>query len=158
MNPMAQPFGAPPPAQPARHEMLNVAAILLMVAAALAMAMGLFLLVMQLVGGDGTWALKYVQDEGLRAKMREQLTQSESMSTKAFGAFWALLIIAANAFIIFAGNKMRTGQNYAFSMAAAVLSTIPFCFTYCCCCLSMPAGIFALVVLLKPEVKASFTS
>jgi hypothetical protein len=28
---------------------------------------------------------------------------------------------------------------------------------FCCCVFSMPAGIWAIVVLMKPEVRAQFT-
>jgi hypothetical protein len=43
------------------------------------------------------------------------------------------------------------------SFIASILAMIP-CFTSCCCLVGLPIGIYALVVLNKPEVKSAFTS
>jgi hypothetical protein len=53
---------------------------------------------------------------------------------------------------------MRNLKGWGMAMTAAVLSVIPLCFNSCCCLIAMPAGIWALVVLNKPEVKSSFTA
>lgn len=156
MNPTAQPFGAPP-AQP-RNDQLNLAAILLMVSAALAIAFALFSLVTTVAGGDGSWLLRFAPDEATRRQLREAIQQGQGNQSKVASMIWPLVILAANAFILFAGTKMKNAQAYSLSMAGAILATIPCCFTSCCCVTSMPAGIFALVLLMKPEVKASFGS
>jgi hypothetical protein len=158
MNPSGQPFGAPPPSAAPRNEQVSLAAILLMVAAGLALAYSLVSLVSSGAGGDGSWALNLVKDEALREKMREAMAKSSGGGSRVAGMLWPLIMIAANAFIIFAGTKMKNFEAYNLSMAAAVLATIPCCFNGCCCITSMPVGIFALVLLMKPEVKASFTS
>lgn len=152
MNPSGQPFGAPP-AQP-RNDQLNLAAILLMVSAAFAIIYGL--MSMLSAGSDGSWIVNLLPDEATKQKMREALAQGKAGGGVA-SMVWPLVIIAANGFIIFAATKMKNAQNHSMSMAAAILATIPCCFNGCCCVLSMPAGIFALVVLMKPEVKSSFT-
>lgn len=54
------------------------------------------------------------------------------------------------------GGKMRKGQSYGFAMTAAILAMIP-CISPCCL-IGLPLGIWALVVLMKPEVKAAFTA
>jgi uncharacterized membrane protein len=51
--------------------------------------------------------------------------------------------------------KMMKLQSYGFAMATAILTLIP-CTNTCCCLLNIGAGIWALVVLAKPEVKAAF--
>jgi hypothetical protein len=39
-------------------------------------------------------------------------------------------------------------------MAAAIMAMIP---CNCCCLLGLPFGIWALVMLMKPEVKSQFS-
>ena len=57
--------------------------------------------------------------------------------------------------VIFVGAlKMQKLQSYGFAMTAAVIAMIP-CISPCCL-LGLPIGIWALVVLMKPEVKSAF--
>jgi hypothetical protein len=56
--------------------------------------------------------------------------------------------------IIFGAIKMMKGQNRTLAMAAAVLSIVPI--TCCAFPLGMIFGIWALVVMMNPEVKAYF--
>ncbi|HEV7645683.1 MAG TPA: hypothetical protein VGO50_17220 [Pyrinomonadaceae bacterium] len=58
--------------------------------------------------------------------------------------------------IIYGAVKMMKGQSRGLSMTAAVLSIIPI--TCCSFPLGMIFGIWALVVLRNPEVKAYFES
>ena len=57
-------------------------------------------------------------------------------------------------FIIYAAMQMQKLQNYGLVMAATIAAMIP-CISPCCL-LGLPIGIWALVVLMKPEVKAAF--
>jgi len=58
--------------------------------------------------------------------------------------------------VVFLGaTKMRNLQSYSFAMAASIIAMIP-CISPCCVP-GLPLGIWALVVLLKPEVKIAFT-
>lgn len=154
MNPTGQPFGSVP--QAPRNEQLNLAAILIMIAAGLALAYSLMTLATSAAGSDGSFLLQFVQDEAAKQKLREAL-KSGGGGSKIPGILWAFVMMGVNAFIIFGGIKMKNAQSYPVAMAAAILSVIPCCFNGCCCISSMPVGIFALVVLMKPEVKASFS-
>lgn len=58
--------------------------------------------------------------------------------------------------IVFGAMQMQQLKSYPLAMAASILSMIPFLSP--CCCVGIPVGIWALVVLLKPEVKSAFTS
>lgn len=156
MNPYAQPFGTT--GTPQQNSNLNLAGILLMVTGVLAIAYGLFSMVMALVGNDGSWALNLVNDPALKEKMRDAMAQQASAGSKVANMVWPLVIIGANFVVVFGGLKMKSAQSYGLSMAAAIISTIPCCFNGCCCITSMPAGIFALVLLTKPEVKSLFTT
>lgn len=69
-----------------------------------------------------------------------------------FGILFIDLIIAP--VIIYGAIQMMKGRKYGLSKAAAILAVIPF--TSCCFLLGIPFGIWAIVVLSKPEVKAYF--
>ncbi|GEM_PF-1026134 len=58
------------------------------------------------------------------------------------------------AVIIYGATRMRRLESYGLAMTASILSLVP-CLN-CGCCLGMPIGIWALVVLTRPEVRASF--
>jgi phage FluMu protein Com len=56
--------------------------------------------------------------------------------------------------VIWGGVKMRNLEGYPLAMAAAIIAMIP-CF-WPCCMLGLPFGIWALVVLSDPMVRAAF--
>ena len=62
------------------------------------------------------------------------------------------LIVAA--FIIYAALKMKELQQWNLAIVASVLAMIP-CISPCCI-IGLPIGIWALVVLNRPEVKEAF--
>ncbi len=66
----------------------------------------------------------------------------------------SILGIAISALIIFAAQKMRALQSYALVVTGAILAVVP-CISPCCC-IGIPVGVWVLVVLFKPEVKAMF--
>jgi hypothetical protein len=57
--------------------------------------------------------------------------------------------------ILLGGLRMKATRGYKLAMTGAICGMIP-----CngCCCIALPIGIWALVVLLKPEVKAAFSA
>jgi hypothetical protein len=65
----------------------------------------------------------------------------------------SLAIAAVNGFLLFGAIKMLRLQNRPMAMAAAIVAMVP---CQCCCLLGLPFGIWALVVLAKPEVKSAF--
>ena len=70
------------------------------------------------------------------------------------GAASAVVGIAVAVFIIFAALKMRELRQWELSLAASIVAMIP-CISPCCI-LGLPIGIWALVILLRPEVKDAF--
>jgi hypothetical protein len=70
------------------------------------------------------------------------------------GAATAIVEIAVAAFIIFAALKMRELKQWELSLAASIVAMIP-CISPCCI-IGLPIGIWALVILLRPEVKEAF--
>jgi hypothetical protein len=63
------------------------------------------------------------------------------------------LSFIANILILIGALKMRKCQSYGLAMTASILCIL--C-DWSCCCLGIGAGIWAIVVLCKPEVKAAF--
>jgi len=66
---------------------------------------------------------------------------------------FGVIVLAVAALIFFGAMKMKALESYGLAMTAAILSIIP-CFSICC--LGIPFGIWALVVLLNDEVKNAF--
>jgi hypothetical protein len=62
--------------------------------------------------------------------------------------------ILMNLLILFGGIKMKKLENHGLAMAASILAMIPCNFP--CCIISLPIGIWAVIVLCKPEVKGAF--
>jgi hypothetical protein len=62
--------------------------------------------------------------------------------------------IASSAFVAYGGLQMQKLQTRTLCMVAATAAMIP-CLSPCCP-LGLPIGIWALVVLNKPEVRAAF--
>lgn len=74
----------------------------------------------------------------------------------AAGAIAAtILLVAINGFICFSATQMMKRESYRGAVAASILALMP-----CSLCfwLSIPMGIWSLVILLQPQVKASFRS
>lgn len=74
----------------------------------------------------------------------------------ALGSVWNVIGLAVAGFVLWAALQMKELKNWTIAVVASVLAMIP-CISPCCI-IGLPIGIWALVVLLKPEVKAAFTS
>lgn len=68
----------------------------------------------------------------------------------------SLISIIAAPLIIYGAIQMIKARRYPIAMLAAILALIPF--SSICCIPSIPIGIWALIVLRNPEVKAIFES
>ena len=77
-----------------------------------------------------------------------------NMMSGGLGVVGAVVAILVGGFIIFGAMKMMNLQAYGLALAAAIVVMLP-CLSPCCC-LGIPAGIWALVVLMNAEVKAAF--
>ena len=62
--------------------------------------------------------------------------------------------IIVSGFILFGALKMKRLENHGLAMATSVVAAVP-CISPCCL-IGLPIGIWAIVVLLKPEVKSAF--
>jgi hypothetical protein len=66
----------------------------------------------------------------------------------------SLAIAALNGFVLFGAIQMLRLRNHGVAAVASVVAMLP---CQCCCLFGLPFGIWALVVLNKPEVKSQFT-
>lgn len=62
--------------------------------------------------------------------------------------------VLGSGFLIWAASQMLKLRSHTPALIASVIAMIP-CWGGCCC-IGLPVGIWALLVLLKPEVKAAF--
>ncbi len=126
------------------REQVQMPAIVLMAVSALGMLGQVGALLARLLGmGLGSLGAR----EGSEAVV--------AMMSGAVGIVISLLGLAIGAFIIYGAFQMKELRSYGMAMAAAVAAMVP-CISPCCC-LGLPVGIWALVVLLKPEVKQAFS-
>ena len=70
------------------------------------------------------------------------------------GIVQGAISLACSIVIILGAIKMMKLESYGFAMASAIIAMVP-CFSPCCC-LGLPIGIWALVVLSNAEVKSCF--
>lgn len=140
------------------RDAVSVPAILMMVAAGLAIAFGLFSIVTTVAtAGSPEWMLKFINDPALRDQMREAMAQNKAASSGPLSYGWPIIMILANGFAIFGALQMKALKSYPLALGAAIVSAIPCLFTSCCCIFSMPAGIWAIVVLMRADVKQQFS-
>ena len=66
------------------------------------------------------------------------------------------LLAVCNLLAVLGGFAMRSLGSYGLSMTGAIVSIVPI--VTGCCCTGCPFGLWALVVLVRPEVKAGFAA
>jgi GYF domain 2 len=149
--PSATPIASTPGDAAARaraqaQQLVNGPAIALMVTAGLGLALGLLGLVQVLSGMGSTPDLPGLDPEVARLLR---------MFTHGPVAIASNLIGMTVSVLIFLGAlRMQKLTSHGLALAAAIIAMIP-CFSPCCF-LGLPFGIWALVVLAKPEVKSQF--
>jgi len=70
------------------------------------------------------------------------------------GMFMKVSGILISIFLLYGGLKMKKLENYTASLLASIIAMIP-CLSPCCL-IGLPVGIWALIVLNRPEVKSHF--
>ncbi len=77
-----------------------------------------------------------------------------AMGSPVFSIIGGVIGILVSGFIVFGALKMKKLENHGLAMATSIIAMIP-CISPCCI-IGLPIGIWALVVLAKPEVKSAF--
>ena len=146
-GPVGAPGGIPqaPVAVGNAQAMVNGPGIFMMVLAIICIPLTLLGLAMNLFAGSLGSILKDLPPE-----LADQLIRDGAIGIAQNG-----LSLVANIAILIGAIKMRKCQSYGLAMTASILCIL--C-DWGCCCLGLGAGIWSLVVLSKPEVKAAFQS
>lgn len=131
------------------REAVAAPAILLMIVAIMGV---LFSLLVIVATGEGV--VQWLADNpNVPPDLREQLlnTPRDATSSRLFYAFQALL----SAVVFLGALKMKSLQSYGLAMAGAIAACLPCCGP-CFGCLSLPLGVWALILLTRQEVKQAF--
>ena len=77
-----------------------------------------------------------------------------NMFSGTIGVVSSIIGILVSGLILVGAMKMKKLESYGLAMAVSIIAMIP-CFSPCCL-IGLPIGIWAVVVLSKPEVKSAF--
>ena len=98
--------------------------------------------------------------DALPPAFRENADQKTAadMKTQAMLINWPLTVMAllASVLPIAGGIRMLSLKSYALSMCGAICAAVPCMSIVACCGLGEIAGIWAIIVLLNPDVKSAF--
>jgi len=86
--------------------------------------------------------------------MNPEMERFMTMFSGTLGVVSGVIGFLVAGLILFGALKMKKRQGYGWAITASILAVIP-CVSPCCL-VGIPIGIWALVVLSKPEVKAQF--
>jgi hypothetical protein len=165
MNPTGQPLpGTPMPSAPqsAAKDAVNLPSLFIMILGGLAVLLFLSSLFSDLSGGDRMlidFARSRLDDlpPELRNAFREALDEG-AKGSRVGSILQNLVGIVTAALTVFGGLQMRRLKSWGLALTSALLVFIPCGSHLCCCCGLGPAvGIWALVMLTKPEVKSAFS-
>ena len=126
---------------------LRAPAIALKVTAILGLAMVFFALLFHVLTAMGV-------DIGIQGFKDPQIREMFSKMNGVMGVISDFINAAVGVLILVGASKMQSLQNYSLAVTASVLAMLP-CISPCCL-LGLPFGIWALVVLNRPEVKSQF--
>ena len=143
------PVSAPAPrtgsdARTRAEQMISGPAIGLMVTAGLGLLFGLIGLVMSI---GGTMPSMPGMDPEFARIITKLAYGPIAIGTKVIG-------LGISGLILFGAIRMQSLTSHGLAMAVAILAMIP-CLSPCCL-LGLPFGIWALVILSKPEIKSQF--
>lgn len=84
----------------------------------------------------------------------QQIPEWARMLAGGAGIALNALALIGSVFVLFGGLQMRKLKGRGLCIAASVVAMLPFLSG--CCCVGIPIGIWALIVLSKPDVKQAF--
>lgn len=104
------------------------------------------------------WMKGMNQDPQFQKNMQDQIDQRKNLDPnikaveKMTSAFFGALGIIGNILVLLAGLKIRALQAYALCLTGSIFAIV----MNGCCCIGIPIGIWALIVLMNSDVKAGF--
>ncbi len=138
---------AVPPDRQAAKSALMAPAIILIIIAALGILLGIIGLALPQVFAE--LLARAPQNDPNMEKLQETLQAQRGVNIIQY-----VLLILLSGTVLFGSIQMVRLRSYGLARAAAIISIIPCVGS--CCGLGIPFGIWALVVLMKPHVKAAF--
>ncbi len=150
MQPPMQPPMSPPPG-PNRADMLSKVkgpALAMMIIAGITFVLEILSILANLLGISFFGAGDMSQLEGM-----EGMEWLAPLMSGTFTIVMGVFTLVGAALIFYGAMKMKDLQGYGLAMTAAILCLIP-CFSICC--IGIPFGIWALVILLNQDVKNAF--
>ncbi|HUZ07386.1 MAG TPA: DUF4339 domain-containing protein [Candidatus Paceibacterota bacterium] len=160
----AQTAGTPPPLSPigvggreVALQKIKVPAVALIVTAILNLVLALWSLVDMMFSTPNLQEVNAELAQLNNPQIEQFMQKIIHLMYGPLGIVNILVELAISALILVGAKKMKSLQSYEFALAAATLSTVP-CLTPCCgYVLGLAFGIWALVVLRKPDVKSQFS-
>jgi hypothetical protein len=140
----------PTPSSDARLR-VRMPAVLLIITGGLGILFTVFGFLGELSGGPARSPAEEIMGNPALPDWLKTLTAISS--TKSASYIMAFVTVAINAFITFGGMKMKNLESRGLALAASIIAIVP-CFS--CFVVGIPVGIWCLVTLSKPEVKAAF--
>lgn len=137
---------AVPPNPQAAKSALMAPAIILIIIAGLGILLGIIGLALPNTLAE---LPAEVQNDPSFEKLRPMLQANRGVNIVQY-----VLLLLLSGTVMFGSIQMMRLRNYGLAMAAAIISIIPCVGS--CCCAGIPFGIWALVVLMRPQVKAAF--
>jgi hypothetical protein len=129
--------------------MVSGPAIGLIVAVSIGIALALVGIILQMLG------MGMAGMSGFENTQNAEAVKMMQMMSGGLGIVIRCVGILVGFFIIYGCVKMKKLENHGLSLAVSIVAMLP-CLSPCCC-IGLPIGIWALVVLNKPEVKQYFS-
>jgi predicted transporter len=154
VNP-GQPFPAGQPGVPPGNaaERLKVPAIGLIVAMGIGLAFAALGLLQNALGVAGIGFGAMPPPGGLDPDAMQQF-RGIQMFSGGIGILFGLISIVVGIGVILGAMKMKNLESYNYALTAAILAMVP-CLSPCCP-LGLVFGIWGIVILQDPQVKAAF--
>jgi len=136
---------------------IKVPAVALMVASVLNILLALWSLVEMMFFSPNLQEINSELSQLDNPQIEQFMQKMLHLMYGPLGVVNVLFELVISALILVGARKMKSLQSYQFSLAAASLSMVP-CLTPCCgFLLGLAFGIWALVVLRRPDVKSHFS-
>lgn len=126
---------------------VKMPAILLIVAGGLGIVGSLFSIVQHIVGAS------FMNMNQLPPNMPPQFQQMMTMMM-GLGIPFAILGLLLNGVVLFGGISMLSLRRWGLVLAACIIAMA--CGNPCCCPIGIAAGIWGIIIIVKPEVKPTF--
>jgi len=99
------------------------------------------------------WSVVGTRLQQMPPGMDPELQRIIQSMSGALGIVSCIVGIILSFVVLYGALQMKRLRSYGWAMTSSILALVPC--TSPCCLLGLPIGIWALVVLLKPEVKAA---